>query len=350
MKMNFLDGTFIIYKLGCFVGTFYIIYMLFDQYYLNDDASKVLIKRFAEAGRSSFPAITLCLSDDGSNSLYDEEYVSFNAAVDAKDYRDALMGKETRINESFLQDPEFFRKATIKMENYLLKFKIYDVNEENIVYWKELKKTNGITNETEKFPLLMYYQDPNLLCYSYHAHYSENITVDSINYYFNLSKLQTITGGEIYIFVHYTNHLVRNMRYVYKIRSLKGISHHNSNNALVLDMRYISIMRSRRDARDPCDETLINDDKAWMKNVMSVIGCYPCYWENIFLDNTDSVKCKTNEELKIASMYHPRNNERMTKHILKMYTQPCDQMRVSVNSNSDQHDNSEIFKIKFRFR
>ena len=348
--MNILDAVYIFYKFGCFIGTFFIVFILFEQYYLNDDSSKVLIKRFAEAGRNSFPTISLCFHDDGSNGLYDKRYIFSNTGLDEGIYRDALMGKETEFNQSILHSPEFFRMATMEMERYLLKFIVDDVNDDRVINWRQNEDITTPNNNNESFPIQMYYQDPTLLCYSYHADFSNNITLDSINYYFNLSKLQTTKGGEIFIYVHYINQLIRNMRYVYKIRSFKGITHANSNNQLILDLRYISIMRSRRDAIVPCDESLKNDDREWMKNVLRVIGCFPSYWEMIFLNTKSFVKCKSQKELYRATKYHPRNNERMTKSILKMYTQPCDQMRVSINSNVDQHDNPDVFKIKFRFR
>ena len=345
-----LDGIFVIYKLGCFVGTFYITFVLFDQYYANDDASKVLIKRFAEAGRNSFPTITLCFHDDGSNGLFNNDYISSINGLSKGAYRDALMGKVSEVNNSILQDPKIFQSSTIKLERYLLKFKIDDVDDQRVFDWRQYELRSRFSDDSEKLPIDLYYQEPNLLCYSYHANFDGNTTVDSINYFFNISKLQTIKGGEIYIYVHYVNQLIRNMRYVYKIRSFQGISHANSNNQLVLDLRYISIMRSRKDAREPCNESLKNDDKEWMKNVLSVIKCFPSYWENIFLNTNSLNRCKTQKELEKATKYHPRNNERITKSILRMYTQPCDQMRVSINSNDDQYDDPDVFKLKFRFR
>ena len=109
-------------------------------------------------------------------------------------------------------------------------------------------------------------------------------------------------------------------------------------------------MRSRKDAREPCDDSLQNDDRKWMEKVVEVIGCFPPYWKDIFLNSTGLKTCKTPPELKKASKYLPRNNEKATQSILSMYTQPCDQMRVNINSNSDRYDDDSIFKIKFRFR
>lgn len=82
--MNIVDGIFVLYKIGCFVVTFSITYVLIDQYYLNDDTSKVLIKRFSEAGRNTFPAITFCLHGSGSSNLYDERHVSLKTGRDLR--------------------------------------------------------------------------------------------------------------------------------------------------------------------------------------------------------------------------------------------------------------------------
>ena len=350
MSMSILEGLFWVYRIGCFIFMFLITYVLFEQYNSNDDSSKVLVKRFSEAGRNTFPIITLCLHDSGSHSLYDERYISSYTGLKVKDYRNALMGEVTGTNESILQDPMFFQTSTIKIETYMFKFQTNGVNRKYIDDWRKNNDSSINQHERHTFPLNIYYQDPNLLCYSYHAHFSDNVTVDSINYYFNISKLQMITRGEMYIYVHYINQFVRNMRYIYKVRSFDGISHHNSNNQLILDINFISIMRSRKDAIEPCDESLQNDDKKWMEKVVGIIGCFPCYWQDIFLNFTSFKRCKTPTELKKASKYLPRNNEKTTKSVLSMYTQPCDQMRVNINSNSDRYDDDTIFKIKFRFR
>ena len=232
---------------------------------------------------------------------------------------------------------------------YLLQFKVSDVNGGRVVNWKNVHDLSISKHEPKSLPVVIYYQDPNLLCYNYHSNFSLN-EVESINYYFSIAKLKTIKGGEMYIYVHYLNQLVRNMRHVYKVRSFKPITYRNSNNYLVLDMRSISIMRSRKDAKEPCNESLKDDDQEWMKNVVNAVGCCPSYWENLFLSNKHFEKCKTSKEFKNAAKYHPRENQKITSSVFKMYMQPCDKMRVSINSGTDQYSKPNIFKIKFRFR
>ena len=147
--MHISDVFCAIYKLGCLAVTICISYVLFEQYFSNDDTSKVLIKRFAETDRNSFPTITLCLHDGGSNDLYDERHISSSTGLSEGHYRDAMMGRKVNINDSLLQDPEFFQKVTIKLQSYLAKFEVVDVNDENIVEWKQTGNSLISCNKTK---------------------------------------------------------------------------------------------------------------------------------------------------------------------------------------------------------
>ena len=263
----------ITYKIGCFVGTFGMVYILLEQYFLNDDSSKILIKRFDENNRKSFPTITLCFHVDGSGGLYENQFLSSNTGLTVERYRDILLGRKIISNKSHLNDPDFFQNSTIKLKNYVTKFKVKDINDDDIIKWKaSIMSTHP--NASTDIPFSLYYNDPTFLCYSFHAGGIKDITIDSVNYYFSISKLQGIDKGELYMFIHYDNQLIRNMRYVYKLRSFNGIRYQNSNNQLILDMRYISIMRSRQDAKEPCDEKLENDDKNGWKMLLRYVDVF----------------------------------------------------------------------------
>ena len=128
-----VDGILGIYKLGCFTGTFYMIFVLFEQYYMNDDASEIHSKRFIETDRDMFPSITLCLNDDELNGLYAQDYIFSSAGLSEGLYRQALMGREFKINYSLLQDPTFFYNATINLEDYLLQFKVSALKKDRLL-------------------------------------------------------------------------------------------------------------------------------------------------------------------------------------------------------------------------
>ena len=73
------------------------------------------------------------------------------------------MGAERYDNLSHIVGSNF-EMATIKMESFLHAFRIQDTNDNNIYKWK----SNGRVNANNTNPKLISYQDPNIICYTYH--------------------------------------------------------------------------------------------------------------------------------------------------------------------------------------
>lgn len=74
------------------------------------------------------------------------------------------------------------------------------------------------------------------------------------------------------------------MCYLYDVSYFEGIDYKYSNNKRVLDMNSISILRSRKDANDPCNEDLQNDDKAWMQHVVTLV--LVVFWKLYLLEES----------------------------------------------------------------
>ena len=142
------------------------------------------------------------------------------------------------------------------------------------------------------------------------------------------------------------------MKYVHKVRSFDGITFNDANNALTLDLNYISIMRTRTDAKEPCDADLHNDDKEWMQEVVKMVGCVPQYWKILYsVDQSNNLnECNETSQLKKVSKYLPFKNELMTNAIFRKYHPPCHRMRALANTNSDRNWNPDILKVKIKFR
>ena len=104
------------------------------------------------------------------------------------------------------------------------------------------------------------------------------------------------------------------------------------------------------DGNKPRNEDIEKYDDEWMKHVVSLIGCFPPYWKNIYPGIKNFNECTTTEQLKNVSRYLPYDNEGATKMVLKMHQQPCEQMRVVVSSNKDVYYKNDTLKIKLRFR
>lgn len=339
------------YKLGCFMCTIYMIILLLNKYFANEDSSIITIKSFKQSHGNTFPAVTICLRSPSSTaSLYNNEYILSNLGVTGLQFKDAMMGIDSRFNSTVLTKLNF-ELATIKLPSYLKRFQIQDTNNNKVITWKNDGNYN-LSSTINTTPMRLYYQDPTIICYSYQTKIDPNTTVDSLDLYFYIAKLQTISRGKLLIYVHYNRQLIRNMRFLHYIRDFNGIGHDESNNLLTLDLNYISVMRNREDANDPCNETLQDDDKEWMQRVVRKFGCVPPYWKIFRVGGApnNSIECNTNEQLKSISRYLPRDNEFITKTIFRRYHPPCYRMRVLANSNVDRYKKPELLKIKFRFR
>ena len=273
--MNFSQLLVNIYTFGCFTGTAYIIVWLFVRYFANEDTSTLNLSTFQESPKKQFPAITLCiLPDDSYNegSLYIKN-VLLKQGLNYSSYRDILMGLKSDSGNGIQIN---FEEATIKIENYLDKFRIQDNNDRQLVTWKykDFVKANG----NQSAPMHINYQDPAIICYSHHANIDSDTAIQSIDFYFNLPKLRTLKKAQLSIYLHYSNSLIRNMRYLYKIRDFQGMEKSASNNYITFDVNYVSIIHRREDANQPCDPSLQNDDEKWMQTIWNMIGCVPPYW------------------------------------------------------------------------
>ena len=167
--------------------------------------------------------------------------------------------------------------------------------------------------------------------------------------YFYLSKLRNITKGQLYIYVHYKNQLIRHLRYLHKIRDFHGLTQKQSNNMLTLDLSYLSVMRRREDANDQCDITLQNDDEKWLRHVIELNGCIPPYWK-LLMNTLKFNDCKTAPQLIAASNRLALDNENVVSSIFERYVAPCFQMRIMANTNKDYYKKEDRFKLKFRLR
>ena len=338
-----------IYTFGCFFSTSCVTIDLLRRYFENEDTPALKIKTFRESPKEEFPAITLCIQpNDNYNqgTIYDEKVLSKHR-LNYSSYRDMLMGKTSVLGNGMQIN---FEEATIKIENYINKFRIQDNNDQQLVTWKykDFVKSGAMANQS--VPMNINYQDPTIICFSHHANIDSDAALNSIDFYFDLPRLRTIEKGQMSIYLHYKNSFIRNMQYYYKIRDFQGIEQKASNNYITFNVNYVSVIRTREDANQPCDPTLKNDDEKRMQTIWELIGCVPPYWMLFYPGGKNLIKCSKASDLQQAIKYFPLNNEIGIKSVNQRYAPPCHQMRVLANSNMDRYYKEHIFKMKFRFR
>ena len=333
-----------------------------QKYISNEDGSSIMVKRFRQG--KIFPVISLCLRSKYTYAgLYNNNYTKDILGIDSNEYTDVLLGKRMVPNLTRIIDAEF-NEATNKLQKYLKRFRVQDTNE-NEFDWRFKGTTpnlrdvvpaihrSKLSDLEENIPKMksirLKYQDPTIFCYEYMTDLLSRVTIDSIDFYFDISKLQEIQNGEMYIYANQPNQLIRNLRYIYKIRRFSGISKHTSTNLIVLDLNSISVIQSREDANEPCDGNLEDDDAQWMRHVVETAGCVPPYWRAMY-QGPEHGQCTTIEQLKNISFYLPMKNEFGTMAILRKYKEPCTHMHVQSNANSDQYDKEDTLKLKIRLR
>ena len=346
-----------LYVICLFSLTVYEVTYLVEKYNSNKDTSEIRVQTFRKSQYEHFPAITICFysntGDDEDNGDGDGLYNNFNilekVGMNKSFYRDIISGniKDDVLLKRALENITF-DMATIQLDKYLYKFRVQDNDHKQLMSWKQALFPHK--NET-KLPLSLFlsYQDPTFICYTYHTKHNVDVTVDSVDFYFYISKLQTIEEGQMYIYVHYQNQLIRHLRYLYKIHSFHGLKQEQSKNMVTLDLSFVSVTKRRQDANDQCDNSLRNDDEKWLQNALNRIGCLPPYW-NKLATNSKVPDCRTSLQLKNASGYTALYNEKAVWSIFESYLPPCYQMRVMVNSNNNYYKRDEIFKLKFRLR
>ena len=357
----------ILIHLACFGAVIYIIIYEIEKYYKNEDSSNIHMKRFGGHSWNSFPAITHCFQSGDyplNEGLFNKTSIEEVLGISAATYRDTLLGKLESNKTNEIMKFEFERN-TLNLGNYLKKFRIQDTNENEYIWeydenWEtpsfkyEVGQLFGFEEKREvtknKVPLVPEYLDPKIKCFTHHPKLDNDISVDSIDFYYNVSKLESIEDGKMYMYVHQNKQFIRDMKYLYKLRHFTDVNRKNSNNQLVLDLMYIRIIQNREDAKEKCDDALENDDQEWMNQVVSYISCIPTYWSTVFLNNDNREICQLKPELEKLSRFLPFKNEYGKQIMFNKYKKPCQRMWVLANTNTDKYKKDGVLKIKFRFR
>lgn len=359
---KYIRGSVSILKFGCTISTIFIIYRLFSRYHDNEDASPVTQIRSWQ--KLVFPSISLCFASKVKTGLYNETYIRENFGVTSDQYFDALFGDNELIDWAKVSHDHDFQKTRIQFQDILQRLRLQDTNNHKIhllngktITTKEklnLKNQDMLSTRNITIPTIrLKYQDPYSVCWEYPGKEGRHLNLWSLSFYLDIAKLQTIQNGRLFINVYHSNQMVRTAFSLYTVYGFSGINEQSRTNRLVLDINSIRLIKNRKDANQPCDETLKNDDESWMSTVVKSIGCIPFYW-NPFVNRSkmdeNNFTCNTTAQLKEIAALLPWKNENGVDDILSKYLPPCEVMQITANSNLDRYKHTNIFKISFHFR
>ena len=301
MEKSFSSILEILFKLACIGGAIYMGFVLISRYRQNEDVTAVLIKRLNDSPKDKHPAITLCLTYPGtllSYKHYSRQTVKGNLSLGPMEFYNLLQGNIEDADNK-LEDTNF-ENATKVLQYYLDGFvAAYERNETF-----EVLKGNNI-------PFFKSYQDPNYQCYSYEATTNASYGVlMRLVYTFDLSKVKKLKWGFMYVFIHQPGQFIRSTdqmnKWTFKLDRLHTFAGNNSQfNQAEININQIKVLRSRPNAKIPCDPDLEKDDAKLMRIITDLVGFVPPYWQKLHgIDKEDVPLCNSTTQLREERKYH----------------------------------------------
>ena len=145
---------------------------------------------------------------------------------------------------------------------------------------------------------------------------------------------------KISLYIHQDFHLTRAFKKfpVYSYRLKKGAWPLKPLDIFLdLNIVIVSMLRERFDGKQPCDASLVNDDKEFRNRAMGIIGCIPPYWRQFQSDTSTLNSCNTSNELKAAFDQIKRIDQ-----VMDTYIPPCSEMSIVTTLHVRQNWNSGL--------
>ena len=107
---------------------------------------------------------------------------------------------------------------------------------------------------------------------------------------------------------------------------------------LSLNVGYVSVLKKRSKSQKSCNDTLEDDDREFMLEVIKQVGCIPNYWESFITTNASLETCSKPNE--VEEVYRLITN---FKRVMSSYDPPCVEMKIPVTV-TQQRDKLETDK------
>ena len=348
---NFSQTAFrICYQILCFAFCVFMIHLIVDQFSGNKDSSEVSYKKFRkeEDEKIEYPTFSVCtpgvhgaifsplVHTQIYNKLYKHPECTKPGIIhhwcEMGLYQKMLLGRIDPLPEVSSQDMDQITKLLLSV---MERFKFLD--------------DNGGWGHYEEKSMYLSYQDPLRVCFTKATEpgMGRNHTYDlyGINAeHFNLP---------LEVYVHQVGGLIQQLgkKYVLLItkteidelyanfKATKPSSSTGKQGITVFHdfhVRKIELLRKRADAAIPCDETIVNNDKAYKHELMKHVGCIPSYWKR-FIDGgplRSLPSCNTKKQFEQLSSMLPMMFENTNlQNGSMLYDQPCNEMKISTSIN-----------------
>jgi hypothetical protein len=110
---------------------------------------------------------------------------------------------------------------------------------------------------------------------------------------------------------------------------IKSKSEKENKTRTYFDIAFVSLLRKRADADEPCNATLLNDDNMFRIKVVKTVGCIPNYWISLMDVKISHDLCTSRQQL--TEIHQLIINSSKT---FASYHPPCVEMQIPVNVRS----------------
>ena len=310
----------------CIFMTIYMSSIQLKRYFDNEDTSSSHKKEFNQSPNDLYPSFTYCF-EDNEGGIYDEKITPQITGMNRSHYQKVLTGQISSFSSESSQN--ILSISDIDTDNVTLTLN-------NVILYMDSHFFNNSKHQVKKFgkvhdtlPFYKSYEDPVKICFTRKSLFEKGI-VREYEYVY-LKDAKTLVSlfnrkTEISLYIHQDYHLTRafNNLPVYSYRLKKGAWPLIPLDIFLdLNIVIVSMLRERFDGKQPCNPSLINDDKEFRNRAMEIIGCIPPYWKQFESEISSLKQCNTSKELKTAFDQIKRIDQ-----IMDTYMPPCNEMSI----------------------
>ena len=368
-QKTLLDGVVFI---GSFALTIWFTSIQFDRYGRNQDQSLISYHDiiFDSKSKDQPPTYTLCIDNDNlideyisnSNNVFKQHSPAWIPNVTSPEvYYEYLSGglpTDSDIYERFFANITFEEVAFDLKKDFMIHFFSQKQRISSRTFYWESYDENLMKI---KFPKV--HQNLREICYSreFSSEAGSKVVYDVMK--FNASKLIE-TEVSLKVYLHQRGQFIRHvsfeidpyltnlnpheMKKMFKDSKIDKTFHE-----IRFDVKGISVLRKRENAVNPCNGSLLNEDKKWRDHVIESVGCIPEYWRIFYTNLSEQKHIKSCNPKQYESKFGSRSYLRETLKIFtSRYKTPCTEVRKSVSSNTfTTGDPDEDFVgIRFAYR
>ena len=319
------------FVLLCFIFAGFTVLNQIIKFLKNEDSSSVNYKKFGDKPSFDYPTYSFCyISTPWSTlqNMFEEQFIS-KYAINAKQLNLLIKGGhiEKKHWSARLKFENFslieYNDFSIEFERFLKTFSDaaikFEARNDN-----HSKKYSTWDKKTEVLPFFLNYKDPDTVCFTRNNTAIPGLVRTNDMIWFDIKYFKK-ANVHLYVYLHHTGHLTRSLGNPHLKIYGNEITYWNSK--VTVKVNHVSILRRRRNSKIPCDKDLENDDDKFRNEITKKVGCIPVYWIPLMKGQNSNKTCRTSRQM-LKVYYYLTHTEK----IMAQYHQPCNYMKVSVET------------------